>query len=104
MVALSKLAKRDVVFTNEPAGVFVYAHRGSVLAPVRTYVITTEANPDFKLDVEEVGDVLQQRHGVVALVPDLYPDSLTVGDLRRWAGLVVTRRFADGTVFLSVPR
>ena len=104
MVALAKLPKHDLVVTNEPAGVFVYAHRGSVLAPVRSYIITTEPNPDFKLDVEDVGDLLQQRHGVVALVPDLYPDSLTVGELKRWAGLVVTRRFPDGTVFLSVPR
>jgi hypothetical protein len=103
MTALAKLPGRDVVVTNEPSGVFIYTHRGSVLTPVRTYAITTKRNAAFEKDVDYIGQLVRRRHGVVALVPDLLPTSLTVGQLQRWAGLVVTRRFADGTVFLSAP-
>ena len=101
--ALAKLRISDLIFTNEPSGVFVYAHRGSVLAPVRSYIITTRPNPSFKADVVYVGNVLRRRHGVVALVPDIQAPLLTVAELQHWAGLVVTRRFADGTVFLTAP-
>jgi hypothetical protein len=103
MVALAKLPTNDVVFTNEPSGVFIYAHRGSILAPVRSYPITTNPNSEFKEDVEYVGDLLRRRHGVVALVPDIQAPLLTFRELQHWAGLVVTGRFADGTVFLSAP-
>jgi len=103
MAVLAKLPSRDVIVTNEPAGVFVYAHRGSVLAPVRTYAITTKPNADFKEDIRYIGHLVKSDHGVVALVPDLQPVPFTVAQLQRWTGLVVTRRFADGTVFLSAP-
>jgi hypothetical protein len=103
MVALAKLPASDVIFTNEPSGVFLYAHRGSVLVPGRSYPITTGRNPDFKADVAYVGNLLRRRHGVVALVPDLQAPLVSVGQFQRWAGLVVTRQFADGTVFLSAP-
>jgi hypothetical protein len=101
MAALAKLPAADLIFTNEPSGVFIYAHRGSVLAPVRRYVITTRPNPTFKADVEYVGTLLRRRPGVVALVPDIQASLLTVGELEHWAGLTVTRRFADGTIFLA---
>jgi hypothetical protein len=104
MAALAKLPVGDVVFTNEPSGVFIYAHRGSIFAPARSYPITTNANPEFKEDVEYVGNLLRRRKGVIALVPDIQAPLLTVGELLHWGGLVVTRRFADGTVFLDPPR
>ncbi len=104
MAALSKLPPGDVVVTNEPSGVFLFAHRGSVLTPVRTYAITTRPNTEFKKDVTYIGQLVKRHHGVVALVPDLQPTLVTLGQLQRWAGLVVTRRFADGTVFLAPPR
>jgi hypothetical protein len=50
-----------------------------------------------------VGNVLRSRNGVVALLPDIQTPLVSVGDLEHWAGLVVTKRFADGTVFLSAP-
>ena len=103
MAALAKLPPGDIVVTNEPSGAFLFAHRGSVLTPVRTYAITTRPNTDFKKDVRYIGQLVKRRHGVVALVPDLQPTLVTLGELQRWAGLVVTRRFADGTVFLSAP-
>jgi hypothetical protein len=104
MVALARLPTNDVIFTNEPSGVFIYAHRGSVLAPVRRYPINTDSNPAFKADVEYVGDVLRSRYGVVALLPDIQTPLVSVGDLEHLAGLVVTKSFADGTIFLSAPR
>lgn len=104
MVVLRELPSRDVVVTNEPSGVFIYADRGSVLAPVDSYAITTKPNTVFKSDVRYVGQLVKRRHGVVALVPDLQPTLVTVRQFQRWAGLVVTRRFADGTVFLAAPR
>ncbi len=103
MAALAELPRRDIVVTNEPSGVFVFAHRGSVLTPVRTYAITTKPNAAFKHDIRYIGSLVKRRHGVVALVPDLQPTLVTVGQLQRWAGLVVTRRFADGTIFLTAP-
>jgi hypothetical protein len=103
MAALARLPRSDLIFTNEPSGVFIYAHRGSVLAPVRRYPINTDSNPDFKADVEYVGNELKSRGGVVALLPDIQAPLLSVGELQQWAGLVVTRRFADGTIFLSAP-
>jgi hypothetical protein len=104
MVALARLPTSDVIFTNEPSGVFIYTGRGSVLAPVRRYPINRDPNPDFKADVEYVGNTLKRQHGVVALLPDIQTPLISVGTLEHWAGLVVTRRFADGTVFLSAPR
>jgi hypothetical protein len=104
MVALARLPAGDVIFTNEPSGVFIYTHRGSVLAPVRRYPINTDPNPDFKADVEYVGNLLRHRPGVVALLPDIQAPLVSVGDFEHWAGLVVTRRFADGTVFLAAPQ
>ncbi len=103
MAVLRKLPSRDLVVTNEPSGVFIFADRGSVLTPVRTYAITTKPNTQFKRDVSYIGHLVKHRHGVVALVPDLQPTLVTVGQFQRWAGLVVTRRFADGTVFLAPP-
>jgi hypothetical protein len=103
MVALAKLPAADLIFTNEPSGVFIYAHRGSVLAPVRRYVLTTRPNREFKADVEYVGALLRRRPGVVALVPDIQASLLSVGELEHWAGLAVTRQFADGTIFLAPP-
>jgi hypothetical protein len=103
MAALARLPRSDLIFTNEPSGVFIYARRGSVLAPVRKYPINTDSNPDFRADVEYVGNELRSRPGVVALLPDIQAPLLSVGELQHWAGLVITRRFADGTIFLSAP-
>jgi hypothetical protein len=103
MAALARLPRHDLIFTNEPSGVFIYAHRGSVLAPVRKYPINTDSNLNFKADVEYVGNELRIRRGVVALLPDIQAPLLSAGELQQWAGLVVTRRFADGTIFLSAP-
>jgi len=75
-----------------------------VLAPVRRYVITTRPNPAFRADVEYVGTVLRRHPGVVALVPDIQAPLLSVAELEHWAGLKVTRHFADGTVWLAPPR
>jgi hypothetical protein len=101
MTALAALPASDVIVTNEPSGVFVYAHRGSVLTPVRRYIITDQGNPRFHQDLEYVGALVRRRHGVVALIPDLQQPQVGVGDLERWAGLHVTRRFGDGTLFLT---
>jgi hypothetical protein len=101
MVALTRLPPSDVIVTNEPSGVFVDAHRGSILAPVRSDVITRQANPQFRSDLAYVGTLLRQRPGVVVLVPDLQRPQVSVADFERWAGLQVIWRFGDGTVFLS---
>jgi hypothetical protein len=101
MLALAGLPSSTVIVTNEPSGVFVYAHRGSILAPVRSYVITGQENPGFRGDLEYIGTLLSERPGVVVLVPDLQRPQVGVADFERWAGLRVTWRFADGTVFLS---
>jgi hypothetical protein len=101
MLALTRLPSSAVIVTNEPSGVFVYAHRGSILAPVRSYVITGQGNPRFHRDLEYVGTLLRERPGVVVLVPDLQRPQVGVADFERWAGLRVTWRFADGTEFLS---
>ena len=103
MIALSRLPADEVVVTNEPSGVFVYAHRGSVLTPVSDYVTTGEPNPDFETDLSYVGRLLRQQPGVVAFFPEPFQPSLvTVAQLEQSDGLTVTRRFADGTLFLSV--
>ncbi len=101
MVALTRLPPADVIVTNEPSGVFVDAHRGSILAPVHRDVITGQANPRFRSDLEYIGALLRQRPGLVVLVPDLQRPQVGVADLERWAGLQVIWRFGDGTVFLS---
>ena len=101
--ALARLPTSDVVVTNETPGTFVFAQRGSILTPVRFFVTTERANIDFRRDVEFVGRLLRQHHGVVMIIPEFIPGPATVTEFRQWAGLVTARRFPDGTVFLSVP-
>ncbi len=102
--ALASLPASDLVFTNEPSGTYLFAHRGSVFNPVSLFVATDRLNPSFRQDLDFVGTRLRKQQGVVMLVPEpISGGSATASDFQRWAGLVVSRRFPDGTVFLSAP-
>jgi hypothetical protein len=104
--ALAELPASDVVFTNETPGTYLFAHRSSVFAPVSQFVATDRVNSSFRQDVEFVGSLLRKHQGVVMLVPETFTSgsaTATADDFQRWAGLVVSRRFPDGAVFLSAP-
>jgi hypothetical protein len=104
--AVADLPASDLVFTNDTSGTYLFAHRSSVFDPVWEFVATDRFNSSFRQDLGFVGKLLREHQGVVMLVPGTFTGgsaTATADDFQRYAGLVVTRRFPDGTVFLSVP-
>jgi hypothetical protein len=89
------------VVTDDAAGTYLTDGHASIQLPFTHFYTTGQVNPRFHQQLQEIGQMIRQKHGVLVWWPTVAAGVPSENEVQQVADLVVVKQLSNGVLILG---
>ena len=90
---------KNPIYTNEPAAVYLFLGRGSVLLPIKHNTHTDRTNPNYQRDLYEIKEEIKEKDGILVFFDSGWGDFPKENEINLDYGFYLYKDTSDGAIY-----